>query len=119
MIATWFWDDQEQANKTIAKANNLKSWLEPYKDLVRRTGDVKALATEALDAGDASFLKELAVELDAIEKEVSALEVRKMLSGELDPSNCFLSINSVAGGTEACDWAHMLLRMYQRWQSRR
>ena len=58
-------------------------------------------------------------ELDAIEKELGGLEVRKMLSGELDNKNCYLSINSGAGGTEACDWALMLSRMYQRWANKR
>ena len=62
-----------------------------------------------------SFLQEL----DHIEKELGDFEVRKMLSGELDSKNCYLSINSGAGGTEACDWALMLSRMYQRWAAKR
>ena len=58
-------------------------------------------------------------ELDQTDKGLGDLEIRKMLSGELDDKNCYLSINAGAGGTEACDWALMLSRMYQRWGDRR
>ncbi len=119
MMTASFWDDQTRANQVIAKANLLKSWLEPYRDLAKRTEDVKALVSEATEAQDAGFLSELVQELNAIEQQLSDLEIRKMLSGELDACNCFLSINSGAGGTEACDWAQMLLRMYQRWATKR
>lgn len=114
-----FWDNQTRANQTIQKANVLKSWLDPYKDLSRRCVDVSALIKEAVEVQDIAFLAELNCELLAIEKEISDLETRKMLSGEMDPANCFLSVNSGAGGTEACDWAQMLLRMYERWATRR
>lgn len=114
-----FWEDQTRANQTIKKANVLKSWLDPYKDLSHRCRDVKALIKEAIEAQDVAFLAELNAEIVAIEKEVGDLETRKMLSGEMDPANCFLSINAGAGGTEACDWAQMLLRMYERWATRR
>ncbi len=113
-----FWEDQSRASQTIKKANILKSWLDPYKDLSRRSSDVKALIKEAIEAQDVAFLAELNAEIVAIEKELESLEMRKMLSGEMDSLNCFLSINSGAGGTEACDWAQMLLRMYERWASR-
>ncbi len=62
---------------------------------------------------------ELQTELEEIEKLLEDLEIRKMLSGELDPKSCFLSINAGAGGTESCDWAAMLARMYQRWTGKR
>lgn len=114
-----FWNDQTQAQKVIATSNDLKSWLIPYKDLLKRLEDIKALLPDALDSGDAAFIQELSQSLDAIEREVQDLEIRKMLSNELDKNNCFLSINAGAGGTEACDWAQMLLRMYERWATRR
>ena len=69
--------------------------------------------------GDEALVAELSDELDKIEKELGDLEIRRMLAGELDNKNCYLSINSGAGGTEACDWALMLSRMYQRWASKR
>ncbi len=61
------------------------------------------------------FLQSLEIELSELEKKVASLEVKKMLSHELDIKGCFLSINAGAGGTESCDWAAMLARMYQRW----
>lgn len=91
----------------------------PYSQLKRRFDDVKALLPEAYDVGDESLIEELQQELKNVEKGLSDLEVRKMLSGELDAKNCFLSINSGAGGTEACDWALMLSRMYQRWAAKK
>lgn len=114
-----FWDDGTHAQKVIGQINDLKSWVIPYNTLKTRLEDVKALFPEAQASQDAAFINELTEELSAIEKEVSELEVRKMLSHELDKNSCFLSINAGAGGTEACDWAAMLLRMYQRWATRR
>jgi len=115
-----FWQDAQSAQKVIHQANILKSWLEPYRDLSRRLSDVTALYKDALESSDSAFLEELDGEISAIEKEVEALEIRKMLSGELDSASCYLSINAGAGGTESCDWVAMLLRMYERWaQSRK
>jgi peptide chain release factor 2 len=112
-----FWDDGGEAKKVIQEANELKSWTEPLESLLRRVEDVQSLAPEAEQ--DPSFVVDLEKELESIEKNLSEIEVRRMLSGEMDMSSCFLSINAGAGGTEACDWAAMLLRMYERWASRR
>jgi peptide chain release factor 2 len=114
-----FWDDSERAKKVIAEANILREWTVPYQDLKNRFSNVKELLPEAENAGDEAFLLELNKELDLIEAKLEELETRKMLSGELDSKNCYLSINSGAGGTEACDWALMLMRMYQRFAARR
>lgn len=110
-----FWADQENAQKTIATANDLKVWLVPYREFKRRFDDVAALLEEA----DADFMEELLQELALIDKGVEELEIKKMLSGKLDHHSCFLSINAGAGGTESCDWAEMLSRMYQRWAALR
>jgi peptide chain release factor 2 len=114
-----FWEDASLAQKTIEELNALKGWLVPYNELKERFGNVQALLEEAEEAEDRSFFEELVQELKGIEKRLSDLEVRRMLSGELDGKNCFLSINAGAGGTEACDWALMLARMYQRWAAKR
>ncbi|MBS0619878.1 MAG: peptide chain release factor 2 [Verrucomicrobia bacterium] len=114
-----FWDDNRAAQKIIAECNTLKAWTIPYRELKERFENVKALLPEVDEASDGEFFAELVAELQAIDKVLAELEVRKMLSGELDSKNCFLSINSGAGGTEACDWAQMLSRMYQRWAARR
>lgn len=119
MEAPGFWEDNEKAQKVIAESNLLKAWTVPYNDFKRRFADVRDLFPEAFASGDEEILSELLHELDVIEKGLSDQEIRKMLSGELDSKNCYLSINSGAGGTEACDWAQMLSRMYQRWAALR
>lgn len=113
-----FWDHPDKAKKVIEEANLLKGWIQPYEDSCHRFEMVKELIVEATEE-DESFVQELAVELDHVTKVVEELEIRKMLSGELDSKPCYLQINSGAGGTEACDWALMLVRMYQRWAAKR
>ena len=119
MEAQHFWDDNDKAQKTIAECKDLRAWTLPYIDLKTRFQDVKELLPEAFDLGDAALIKTLLEELTQIDKGLNDLEIRKMLAGELDNKNCYLSINSGAGGTEACDWALMLSRMYQRWAANR
>ncbi len=92
----------------------LKEWVDPAKAVKQRFEDVQSLLPDAYET-DVELVQELLDELGQIEQVLAALEVRKMLSGELDNSNCYLTINSGAGGTESCDWAAMLSRMYQRW----
>lgn len=119
MEAQSFWDDNDAAQKVIAECNKLRAWTIPYRELKKRFQDVSDLLPEAYETNDESLIADLLQELDHIENELSDLEIRKMLAGELDNKNCFLSINSGAGGTEACDWALMLSRMYQRWAAKR
>lgn len=119
MEAPGFWDDNLAAQKVIAQVNELKAWTVPYKDVKERFENICALLPEAEEGGDLEFAGELIKELDTLDKELADLEVRKMLSGEMDAKNCYLSINSGAGGTESCDWVSMLSRMYQRWATKR
>lgn len=119
MEDTHFWDDNEKAQKVIQEVNQLKAWTNPTKNIKNRFSALKELLPEVIESNDEAFFQELLLELDAIEKIVGELEIRRMLAGELDSKNCYLSINAGAGGTESCDWALMLSRMYQRWASRR
>ncbi|CDZ79579.1 Peptide chain release factor 2 [Candidatus Rubidus massiliensis] len=119
MEDTHFWDDNEKAQKVIQEVNQLKAWTNPTKNIKNRFCALKELLPEVIESNDEAFFQELLLELDAIEKIVGELEIRRMLAGELDSKNCYLSINAGAGGTEACDWVLMLSRMYQRWASRR
>lgn len=119
MEAPEFWDDKEKAQEIIQERNELREWLDPYKDLKQRFQDVAALLPEANETGDEALEEELYQELIAIEKGISELEIRKMFSGRLDNKHAYLTINAGAGGTEACDWVLMLSRMYQRWGERR
>lgn len=115
MESSTFWDDKNKAQSLIAESNSLKAWTSPATQLKRRFEDVIALISEAEELRDESLTQELHKEILLIDKGLEELEVRKMLSGELDDKNCYLSINAGAGGTEACDWALMLSRMCERW----
>ncbi len=114
-----FWLDNVRAQKTIAECNQLKSWTLPYQEVQQRFQNVEALLPEAEESKDTELMADLYEELAFVEKQLEELEVRKMLSGEMDGKNCYLSINAGAGGTEACDWALMLSRMYLRWATKR
>ncbi len=117
MADSQFWNDQETAQKCIQEQNELKSWVDPIGSLSQRVLDVFSLLSD--ESIDIDFQNELLEELQSVDKVLQELETRRMLSDEMDSFSCFLSINSGAGGTEACDWADMLLRMYQRWATKR
>jgi len=119
MEASDFWEDNQNAKKIISQCNKLKAWTVPYQSLKNRFDTTKEMLPEADEMDDEDLLNDLLVELSDIEAELSELETRKMLSGELDNKNCFISINSGAGGTESCDWAEMLHRMYIKWAQRK
>lgn len=119
MEAPNFWDDNSYAQRVIAEAKQQKLWLIPYSELQERFNNVKALLPEAEECSEESLVKELVQELHAIDEGLAEQEVRRMLSGEMDDKNCYLTINAGAGGTEACDWVLMLSRMYQRWATKK
>jgi peptide chain release factor 2 len=119
MESPLFWEDASEAKKIIQEINRLKAWTVPYRDLKERFHNIQLLLPEAESSGDIAFFEELLKELQKVDQELEELEIRKMLSGELDNKNCYLSINAGAGGTEACDWAQMLSRMYQRWAAKK
>jgi peptide chain release factor 2 len=114
-----FWDDNENAEKVIKECNLLKSWTVPYNEIKEKFSNVKELLPEAKKSNDIAFLEELANEIEIILKQLEDLEIKKMLSNELDKNSCFMSINAGAGGTESCDWVAMLFRMYSRWVAKR
>lgn len=117
--ASDFWDDNERAQKIISESNQLRVWTGPYKEMKGHFEDMKSLFPEAYEMNEQALIAEMLTDLDHIEKRLGELEVQRMLAGELDNKSCYLSINSGAGGTEACDWAQMLSRMYQRWAAKR
>jgi peptide chain release factor 2 len=114
-----FWDNNQIAQKLISQCKLLKMWTVPYQEVHQNFFNIKTLLPEAIAEREENLVQELYEELLSIDKQLSEMEIRKMLSGEMDGKNCYVSINSGAGGTEACDWALMLSRMYQRWISKR
>jgi peptide chain release factor 2 len=111
-----FWDNPEKAQQTIQQLKPLNGLLKPFEELEASGGDLQALAE--LSTEDASLDPELESELGGMERRLDDFELRAMLSGPQDASNAFIKIQAGTGGTEACDWAQMLLRMYGRWAER-
>jgi peptide chain release factor 2 len=111
-----FWDNPEKAQSTIQLLKPLNAMLKPFEDLDAAAGDLQALAQ--LSEEEASLEPELESELAGMEKRLGEFELQAMLSGPHDASNAYLRVQAGTGGTEACDWAQMLLRMYARWAER-
>ena len=119
MTSDTFWDDSVKANQTVKRLSSLKETAFPLRQVIGRLEAVLALYPEAKEMKDEEILADLSSEVAKIADILEDLEVKRMLSHELDGSNCYLSINAGAGGTESCDWALMLARMYQRWAAKR
>jgi peptide chain release factor 2 len=111
-----FWDNPEKAQQIIQQLKPLNALLKPYEDLNAATTDLQALAELADE--EPSLESELNAELGKAEAELEEYEMRAILSGPQDASNAYLKIQAGTGGTEACDWAQMLLRLYARWAER-
>lgn len=117
-----FWDHRERAQKLMEEATGIRRKVEPLELLERQVKDL----TEMVDLAEASspeeqqgLAAELNDEVDGLGTRLETLELEVHLSGAHDRANCILNINAGAGGTESCDWADMLFRMYQRWAEAR
>ncbi|MBN9502739.1 MAG: peptide chain release factor 2 [Armatimonadetes bacterium] len=110
-----FWNDPASANKTLQKLSRIKNFVAPLKDLNKTERDIAELY-EMLREDPSEELEKEADHM-AIEflKELDKYELKTLLSGEHDGRNALLEINAGAGGSEACDWASILFRMYSRW----
>jgi len=111
-----FWDNQDKAKETIGQLKPLNALLNPYDALVSSSEDLDVLGDLAEE--DPRAEPELESELVEVEKRLDAFELQSMLSGPQDASDAFVRIQAGTGGTEACDWAQMLMRMYIRWAER-
>jgi peptide chain release factor 2 len=122
MAADNFWNNRERAQELIDEANSHRNKIEPLLKAEKQLEDLRVmveLGEAEPEAAQAKVQQELEADLAKFFKDLDALELRVFLSGRHDKSNCILSINSGAGGTEAQDWAEMLSRMYQRWAESR
>ena len=117
-----FWDSTERAQKHIAKLNALKRAVLPviaFHAKVEDAGVMAELVGGSPAAGREAHERELGRTVAALGAELDRLEIASFLTGQFDANNAILSIQAGAGGTESCDWADMLLRMYTRWAERR
>ena len=112
-----FWDDKESAQATVQSLSACKNVIEPYAAVKRKADDFLAIAE--LAAEDEMFLEEADGAWATLEKDLDKIELVSFLAGKFDRNNCYFYIHSGAGGTESCDWASILLRMYRRWFERR
>jgi len=113
-----FWTNKERAQKNVEEVSTLRGKITPLLALEKQIEELPVLIELAQESGDAESAGEVEKERDAIEKGLMDFELKMLLSNPNDRCNAFLTINSGAGGTESCDWADMLLRMYQRWMER-
>jgi peptide chain release factor 2 len=119
MGGTDFWNNQETAKSTVAEMKVLKALIDPIDAMMRDIADVKAMYDLGQEAGDADTLAETDRTLADLEKKAERVELQSLLDGKNDPKSCFVQIHAGAGGTEAQDWAEMLLRMYLYYFERR
>src|SRR4051812_5870204 len=112
MGETGLWDHPDAAKGIVSEMKAIKAATEPVEALLRGLGDVKALYELGEEAGDADSISEADRQLAELERRGEQVELQALLDGPNDPKNCFFSIQSGQGGTEAQDWAEMLLRMY-------
>ena len=114
-----FWDDQAAAQRVITEANRLKNIVNPSNVFRGEVGDLKAMLELVDEMGEdpegEAYQQEIIDTLGRLQPKLDQLELASFLSGPHDSCNAFLTVNSGAGGTESCDWADMLLRMYTRW----
>lgn len=109
------WNNPDQMQKINQEISILEKTCDQWSSLQTRTDEALVLLDMAQEAGDEATFQEVWVEVDKLRTEIEGLELKRLLDGEMDMNSSFLSINSGAGGTEACDWASMLLRMYTRY----
>jgi peptide chain release factor 2 len=118
MAGETFWNNREQAQRLIDESNTLRNKIDPLLRAEKDLDDLRVM----IELGEAEpeqaqekIQRELEADLAGFFKRLEMLELKVFLNGPHDKSNCIMSINAGAGGTESCDWANMLMRMYQRW----
>jgi peptide chain release factor 2 len=114
MSRAGFWDNPETAQSVVSQLSALKGIVEPAEELHREVKDLKELV-EIVSQSEQEELKQLEDDLNELVKRCEQIELTGLLSRPEDTRNCFFSIHAGAGGTESCDWASMLLRMYTRY----
>jgi peptide chain release factor 2 len=117
MAEATFWDNKERAQRQMEEVSTLRGKVLPLGELERKVADLDVLIELAREEPEMG-VPEVEREWEAAHTALADFELKMLLSGPSDRCNAFLTINSGAGGTESCDWADMLLRMYQRWIER-
>lgn len=119
MEAPGFWDDPDRSNRLMKELKTLKGIVEQGRHLKTQYEDIETLIEMGYEANDPDMISEIRQELDSFIEEFEALRISTLLSEEYDKCNAILKLNAGAGGTESCDWANMLYRMYTRWAEKK
>ena len=114
-----FWDEPEESQKIMKNLKDLKDQVETVEHLEQSYEDIGLLIEMAYEEEDESVLPEIEEELNAFEEGYESLRIQTLLSGEYDKYNAIVTLHAGAGGTESCDWASMLYRMYSRFAERK
>lgn len=113
-----FWDQPERAQEMMKQLNSLKSDVETYEKLITEKEDMETLIEMGYEENDESLIPEIQELLNQFEINFESIRIKTLLSGEYDSNNAIVKLNAGAGGTESCDWASMLYRMYTRWSEK-
>jgi peptide chain release factor 2 len=115
MERTDFWRNQEEAQRTISRMKAVKAMVEPFRELEASVEEQQVMLELAEEEADEQVAAEVEAAITDLAERLARLQLRTLLSGQYDAKNAYVSIHAGAGGTEACDWVAMLLRMYSRW----
>ena len=119
MEASGYWDDVERSQAGMKELNGLKEEKSTFEELKSQYEDIETLLEMGYEEEDATLIPEIEEELNAFIDKLESMRIKTLLSGEYDRNNAILKLNAGAGGTESCDWAGMLYRMYSRWTERK
>ena len=114
-----FWEDADKATRTMQELKNLKATVETCEGLETQYDDIQTLIEMAYEENDESLVEEIGESLEEFQNKLEEIRISTLLSGEYDKDNAILTIHAGAGGTESCDWAGMLYRMYTRWAEKK
>ena len=109
-----FWNDQKRAKEVLQKRKYIEETLKRFSNIKSSLEGLEEMLSE-IEETDLENLSLIEEELNELKRQIDELEIKTYLSGEMDSKNAFLTVQAGAGGTEACDWAQMLMRMYTRW----
>ena len=119
MEAPGYWDNVEKSQEGMKELNILKEEKQKYESLEQQYEDIETLLEMGYEENDESLIPEIQEELDQFTEAFEAMRIKTLLSGEYDSTDAIIKLNAGAGGTESCDWAGMLYRMYTRWAERK
>lgn len=119
MEAPDFWDNPEKSQESMKTLKSLKDDMEVFQSLQEQYEDIETMIEMGYEENDPSLIPEIREMLDAFIQSFDGIRIKTLLSGEYDRDNAIVTLHAGAGGTESCDWASMLYRMYSRWADKK